>query len=220
MLNSVLSPEMTLSAFLICELTAMVLGLGTALVFLVKDRHTGAFSQALALLPGVVSLVIMLVNGNIGAGLAVAGTFALVRFRSSPGTAKEITGLFIAVAIGLACGMGYVGVAVIFFVLTACYLLLLSGLRFGEEGVRHRNLKITIPENQDYETLFDDLFEQYTTMHELVKVRTTNMGTLYELQYRVMLKDPRHTRELIDAIRCRNGNLTVVCGREAERELM
>ncbi len=220
MLNSILSAQMTLPAFLICELTAMVLGFGTALIFLVRDRHTGAFSQSLALLPGVVTLVIMLVNGNIGAGLAVAGTFALVRFRSAPGSAKEITGLFTAVAIGLACGMGYVGVAVIFFVLMAVYVLALGFFRFGEAGVRHRHLKITVPENVDYDSLFDDLFEEYTSMHELTKVRTTNMGTLYELHYQIELKDPRQIRELVDAIRCRNGNLNIVCSREAEKDLM
>ncbi len=220
MLNSILTAEMTLTQFLICELTAMALGFGMSLIFLIRDRHTGAFSQALALLPGVVTLVIMLVNGNIGAGLAVAGTFALVRFRSAPGTAKEITGLFISVAIGLACGMGYVGAAVIFFLLMAVYVLVLGHFRYGEEGVKHRHLKITVPENVDYETLFDDLFERYTSFHELYKVRTTNMGTLYELHYRIELKDPRHTREFIDEIRCRNGNLNIICGREPERDVM
>lgn len=220
MLNSILSPSMTLSAFLICELTAMALGLGTALIFRFRDQHSGAFSQALALLPPVVSLVIMLVNGNIGAGLAVAGTFALVRFRSAPGSAKEITGLFIAVAIGLACGMGYVGFAALFFALMGLFSLALSLLRFGEERRDARHLKITIPENLDYETLFDDLFREYTSFHELTKVRTSNMGTLYELSYSIRLKDPNHTREFVDAIRCRNGNLNVVCGREADRESM
>ena len=220
MLNSILSAQITLPQFLICELTAMVLGFGTALVFLVRDRHTNAFSQSLALLPGVVTLVIMLVNGNIGAGLAVAGTFALVRFRSAPGSAKEITGLFISVAIGLACGMGYVGVAVIFFVLMSVYVLGLGAARFGEESEKHRHLKITVPENTDYESLFADLLEKYTASHELNKVRTTNMGTLYELQYRVVLKDPRQIREMIDEIRCRNGNLNIVCSREAEKDVM
>ena len=220
MLNSILSAQITLPQFLICELTAMVLGFGTALVFLVRDRHTNAFSQSLALLPGVVTLVIMLVNGNIGAGLAVAGTFALVRFRSAPGSAKEITGLFMSVAIGLACGMGYVGVAVIFFVLMSVYVLGLGAARFGEESEKHRHLKITVPENTDYESLFADLLEKYTASHELNKVRTTNMGTLYELQYRVVLKDPRQIREMIDEIRCRNGNLNIVCSREAEKDVM
>ena len=220
MLDSILSAEMTLPAFLICEVCAMVLGFGVALIYRFRDKHTGAFSQSLALLPAAVSLVIMLVNGNIGAGLAVAGTFALVRFRSAPGSAKEITGLFTSVAIGLACGMGYVGVAALFFLLMAAYVLLLGGLRFGEENSRHRHLKITVPENADYETLFEDLLEQYTSRHELLKVRTTNMGTLYELHYQVDLKDPGHTREMIDAIRCRNGNLNIVLGREAERDVM
>ena len=220
MLNSILSAQITLPQFLICELTAMVLGFGTSLVFLVRDRHTGAFSQSLALLPGVVTLVIMLVNGNIGAGLAVAGTFALVRFRSAPGSAKEITGLFMSVAIGLACGMGYVGVAVLFFVLMSVYVLGLGAARFGEESEKHRHLKITVPENTDYESLFADLLEKYTAFHELTKVRTTNMGTLYELHYRVVLKDPRQIREMIDEIRCRNGNLNIVCSREAEKDVM
>ena len=220
MLNSILTAQITLPQFLICELTAMVLGFGTALVFLVRDRHTNAFSQSLALLPGVVTLVIMLVNGNIGAGLAVAGTFALVRFRSAPGSAKEITGLFISVAIGLACGMGYVGVAVIFFVLMSVYVLGLGAARFGEESEKHRHLKITVPEHTDYESLFADLLEKYTAYHELIKVRTTNMGTLFELQYRVVLKDPRQIREMIDEIRCRNGNLNIVCSREAEKDVM
>ena len=220
MLNSILSAQISLPQFLICELTAMVLGFGTSLVFLARDRHSNTFSQSLALLPGVVTLVIMLVNGNIGAGLAVAGTCALVRFRSAPGSAKEITGLFMSVAIGLACGMGYVGVALIFFVLMSLYVLGLGAVRFGEEGEKHRYLKITVPEDTDYENLFADLLEKYTSFHELNKVRTTNMGTLYELQYRVVLKDPRQIREMIDEIRCRNGNLNIVCSREADREMM
>ena len=220
MLNSILSAQITLPQFLICELTAMVLGFGTALVFLVRDRHTNAFSQSLALLPGVVTLVIMLVNGNIGAGLAVAGTFALVRFRSAPGSAKEITALFFSVAIGIACGMGYVGYAALFFLVMAVYALALGRFRFGEEGGVSRVLKITIPENLEYDALFDDLFREYTTHHELVKVRTTNMGTLYELTYAVELKEPARSKEFIDAIRCRNGNLNISCGRDEDRELM
>ena len=220
MLNSILTAEMTLSQFLICELTAMALGFGISLIFLIRDRHTGAFSQALALLPGVVTLVIMLVNGNIGAGLAVAGTFALVRFRSAPGSAKEITALFFSVAIGIACGMGYVGYAALFFLVMAVYALALGRFRFGEEGGVSRVLKITIPENLEYDALFDDLFREYTAHHELVKVRTTNMGTLYELTYAVELKEPARSKEFIDAIRCRNGNLNISCGRDEDRELM
>ena len=219
-LSSIIPSQMTLTAFLLCELCAVVLGVGTALVFLARDRHSGAFTQALALLPPVVSLVIMMVNGNIGAGLAVAGTFALVRFRSAPGSAKEIAGLFMSVAIGLACGMGYVVFAGIFFVLMASFVLLLARTRFGEANMRQRTLKITIPEDLNYEELFDDLFEKYTLSHELTKVRTTNMGTLYELSYAIELRDTEHTRAFLDDIRCRNGNLNIVCSREADREIM
>ena len=220
MLNSIIPPVMTMAAFLACLLTAIVLGILTSLVFIASSRHSGSWAQSLALLPPVVTLVIMMVNGNIGAGLAVAGTFALVRFRSVPGSAKEIVGLFMTVAIGLACGMGYLGCACIFFVVMAVLVFVLGKLRFGETGRAHRQLKITIPENLDYEDLFDDLFEKYTASHELVKVRTTNMGTLYELTYDIRLKDTQISKEFIDAIRCRNGNLNIICGREADLELM
>ena len=220
MLNSVIPAEMSLSAFLICLGAALLLGLASALVFGWRERHSAAYPQALVLLPAIVTLVIMMVNGNIGAGLAVAGTFALVRFRSAPGSAKEITGLFFAVAIGLACGMGYVALAGIFFVVVAVVALLLERFSFGKAGDRKRQLKITIPENLDYEGLFDDLFAQYTRHHELTRVRTTNMGTLYELSYEIELKDAGISKDFIDAIRCRNGNLNIICGREADREVM
>ena len=208
MLNSIIGGEMSVLSFLLCIFTAMVLGLLAALVFAGRDRHSAAFRQSLALLPPVVAMVIMLVNGNIGAGLAVAGTFALVRFRSAPGSAKEITALFFSVAIGIACGMGYVGYAALFFLVMAVYALALGRFRFGEEGGVSRVLKITIPENLEYDALFDDLFREYTAHHELVKVRTTNMGTLYELTYAVELKEPARSKEFIS------------CGRDEDRELM
>ncbi|MBS1420150.1 MAG: DUF4956 domain-containing protein [Oscillospiraceae bacterium] len=211
---------MSVSAFLICLGTAMVLGVFTSLVFSAKSRHTGSWAQSLALLPPIVTLVIMMVNGNIGAGLAVAGTFALVRFRSVPGTAREITGLFASVAVGLACGMGYVGCALLFFLVMAAFVALLSMLRFGEAGCGEKQLKITIPENLDYEGLFDDLFLEYAKSWELVRVRTTNMGTLFELSYNISLKTPGSSKEFIDAIRCRNGNLNIIFGREADRDMM
>ena len=220
MLNSIIPSVMTLTDFLICIFTAIALGVLTALVFMASGRHSGSWAQSLALLPPVITLVIMMVNGNIGAGLAVAGTFALVRFRSVPGSAKEITGLFMTVAIGLACGMGYVGYAVIFFAVMAVLILVLGKLRFGETGKAQRQMKIMIPENLDYEEIFDDLFEKYTVSHELTKVRTTNMGTLYELTYDIRLRDVSVSKAFIDEIRCRNGNLNVICGREVDVELM
>lgn len=220
MLNSVITGGMTLSAFLICEFAAIVLGLLSSLVFTLRSRHSASFAVTLAVLPAIVSIVIMLVNGNIGAGLAVAGTFAMVRFRSLPGTAREISALFMSVAIGLICGMGYVGIAVIFFVIMAAFVLALTFLHFGASSESYRLLKITIPENLDYDGLFDDIFETYTKTHELVRVKTTNMGTLYELSYDIHLKDKDVSKQFIDELRCRNGNLNVICGREADKDMM
>lgn len=220
MLESVISSSLTLSAFLICSLTSLVLGIGIAYVGMFRSRSTQSYAVALAILPLVVQLVIMLVNGNVGAGVAVAGAFSLVRFRSVPGTAREIGVLFMAMAIGLADGMGYVGLAVLSFVIISAVILLLTVLNFGKKPTCERTLKITIPENLDYEGLFDDIFGQYTRQSELVKVKTTNMGTLYELEYRVVLKSDSVPKEFLDAIRCRNGNLNIVCGRELQKDAM
>ena len=218
MFNSVIPNAMTLSAFLMCIFAALVLGVLTALVFSFRNKHSGSLILALAVLPPIVTLVIMMVNGNIGAGLAVAGTFSLVRFRSAPGTAREICGLFMSTAIGITCGMGYIGIAAVFFLVMAVFLVLLSLFRFGETAASSRQLKITIPENLDYDGLFDDIFEKYTSRHELVRVKTTNMGTLYELTYTINLKAPEVSKQFIDDSRCRNGNLNIICGRESDRD--
>ncbi|MBQ9347629.1 MAG: DUF4956 domain-containing protein, partial [Oscillibacter sp.] len=148
------------------------------------------------------------------------GAFGLVRFRSAPGNAREIGLLFLAMALGLATGMGYLAIAALFFLIMAAVLLLLLTVRFGGEKESERMLKITIPENLDYEGLFDDLFQQYTGSAELERVRTTNMGTLYELEYRIMLKGRTVSKEFMDALRCRNGNLNIVCGRIATKEAL
>lgn len=213
MLSSIIGSEITLSVFAICTAVSLALGIGTALVSMFKSRCSQSFVVALAVLPAIVQIVIMLVNGNIGAGVAVAGAFSLVRFRSAPGSAREIGYVFLAMAIGLATGMGYVVLAVVFFVVIAAVMLLLAAVNFGNKHDSERVLKITIPENLDYDGLFDDLFEKYTKSHELVKVRTSNMGTLYELQYRIVLKSAQPPKAFIDDIRCRNGNLNIICGR-------
>jgi uncharacterized membrane protein YhiD involved in acid resistance len=204
---------------LICLFSAIALGVLTALVFTYKTKHTSSLAMSLAIMPAAVALVIMMVNGNIGAGVAVAGAFTLVRFRSVPGTAKEVAGLFVAMAIGLACGMGYVAVAGVFFVVMAVFVLVLSTVQFGEDKGSSKQLKITIPENLDYDGLFDDLFEKYTKSSELQRIKTTNMGTLYELTYDVTLNNDGDTKAFLDELRCRNGNLNIVLGRVADKEL-
>lgn len=220
MLNSILDGGTTVSAFLICAAVSLVLGLGTAFISMYKSKCTQSFAVTLAVLPAIVQVVIMLVNGNIGAGVAVAGTFSLVRFRSAPGTAKEIGVIFLAMTIGLATGMGYLLLAAVLFAIVALTLLLLTKLGFSKESQEERILKVTIPENLDYDGLLDDLLDSYTKSWSLGRVKTTNMGTLYELQYRVALSGGVMPKELFDEIRCRNGNLGIVCGRENQMETL
>ena len=218
MLNSILGTELTLTSFLICTGVSLLLGVGTALVAGSRSRSTQSLAVTLAILPAVVQAVIMLVNGSIGAGIAVAGAFSLVRFRSAPGTAREIAAIFLAMAIGLATGMGYVGLAALLFLILAGAMLALTALRFGQKEDAGRILKITIPEDLDYDGLFDDLFERYTTAHTLEKVKTTNMGTLYELRYRITLRQEPVPQVFLDELRCRNGNLNITCCREETHE--
>ena len=218
MLNSILGTELTLTSFLICTGVSLLLGVGTALVAGYRSRSTQSLAITLAILPAVVQAVIMLVNGSIGAGIAVAGAFSLVRFRSAPGTAREIAAIFLAMAIGLATGMGYVGLAVLLFLILAGAMLALTALRFGQKEDAGRILKITIPEDLDYDGLVDDLFERYTTAHTLEKVKTTNMGTLYELRYRITLRQEPVPKVFLDELRCRNGNLNITCCREESHE--
>ena len=216
MLNSIIGTELTASSFFICTAVSLLLGVGTALVAMYRAHTTQSFAVTLAILPAVVQLVIMLVNGNLGAG--VAGAFSLVRFRSAPGTAREIGALFLAMALGLATGMGYVWLAALAFVVLGAVMLLLTAVNFGAPRASERVLKVTIPEGLDYEGLFDDLFEQYTSSHTLERVRTSNMGTLYELTYRVTLPGETVPKAFLDDLRCRNGNLNITCGREAAKD--
>ena len=205
MLNSILGSELTLVSFLICTAVSLLLGVGTALVSMYRSRTTQSFAVTLAILPAVVQLVIMLVNGNLGAGVAVAGAFGA---------------LFLAMAIGLATGMGYVWLAVMVFAIVSAVMLLLTAVNFGGADEHKRVLRITIPESLDYDGLFDDLFEKYTKSCVLERVKTSNMGTLYELTYRVTLPDDHAPKAFLDELRCRNGNLNITCGREATKDAL
>lgn len=213
MFNSVILNGITLISFLICTGVSLVLGLLVALCFSFRSQFSKSFSVTLAILPAIVQIIIMMVAGSIGAGVAVAGTFSLVRFRSEPGTARQIGALFLAVALGIACGMGYVALAASFFVIVTLFFLLLTAVNFGQQAGAQRDLRITIPEDLDYEGIFDDIFALYTSTHTLERIKTTNMGTLYELRYTVTLKSETQIKSFLDAIRTRNGNLTVICGR-------
>jgi len=197
--------------FLLCLGTALVLGLVLALCYMLRNRYTKSFVVTLSLLPAVVCVVIMMVNGNVGAGVAVAGAFSLVRFRSVPGTAKEICALFLAMGIGLIAGMGYLAFAALFAVVMGLAFVLYNALDMGtaKNSVLYKTLNVTIPEDLDYSQIFDDIFAQYTKDHSLVRVKTTNMGSMFRLTYQITLKDPAKEKEMIDQLRCRNGNLEI-----------
>jgi len=197
--------------FLLCLGTALVLGLVLALCYMLRNRYTKSFVVTLSLLPAVVCVVIMMFNGNVGAGVAVAGAFSLVRFRSVPGTAKEICALFLAMGIGLIAGMGYLAFAALFAVVMGLAFVLYNALDMGtaKNSVLYKTLNVTIPEDLDYSQIFDDIFAQYTKDHSLVRVKTTNMGSMFRLTYQITLKDPAKEKEMIDQLRCRNGNLEI-----------
>ena len=195
--------------FLLCVGVSLAIGLFLTLCNSFRNRPSKSFVATIAILPTIVCVVIMMVNGNIGAGVAVAGAFGLVRFRSLPGTAREIAMLFLAMCAGLICGMGYLGYAVLFSLIMGLICVVYSVMNLG--GAKNsRTLSITIPEDLDYTEVFTDLLKEYTTSWELEQVRTTNMGTMFRLTYYVVLKDISKEKELMDKLRCRNGNLEVM----------
>lgn len=217
--NSVLSNQSTASftegSFFLCLSASIAFGLIIAFVYSFKNSTSKSFVMTLALLPAIVQVVIMLVNGSIGAGIAVMGAFNLVRFRSVPGSAKEICSIFLAMAVGLATGMGYLLLAGILVVVICTIQLIFSFIKIGDKTSVKKELRITIPESLDYTGVFDELFEQYTKSNELVEVKTANMGSLYKLRYIVILKEQSQEKQFIDDLRCRNGNLEISCCRAA-----
>lgn len=191
-------------------------GLLLALAYMVGTRYTKSFEATLALLPAVVCVIIMMVNGNIGTGVAVAGTFNLVRFRSVPGSAKEIGAIFLAMGTGLVMGMGYIGYGFVIAMMLGGVSVLYHLVNFGsgKKSACYKTLHITIPEDLDYTGVFDDLLQRYTNRCELSQVKTTNMGSLLRLTYQLTLRDPKLEKEFIDQLRCRNGNLEITVSRQ------
>lgn len=201
----------TMTGFLLPVGASLILGLLLAVIHMYKNRYSKSFVATLAILPAIVCVVIMAVNGNIGAGVAVAGAFSLVRFRSAPGTAKEIGALFLAMTAGLLTGMGYILYAALFTAIIGMVILIYQALGFGDgKGDElKKSLRVTIPEDLDYTGVFDEVFEKYTTDHKLVSSKTSNMGSMFKLTYDVTLKTADIEKEFIDKLRCRNGNLEI-----------
>lgn len=199
----------SIKIYLICMAVSLILGVAVAAIYMFQNTYSKGFVVTLALMPAIVQMVIMLVNGNLGTGVAVMGAFSLVRFRSVPGTAKEISSIFLAMAVGLATGMGYIGIAIVFVGIMGVVNIVFSISKFGECDDSLRRLRITIPESLDYTGVFNDIFEEYLKKWELTQVKTTNMGSLFKLEYQITIKDVKQEKKMIDAIRSRNGNLEI-----------
>ena len=216
-LDTDMTSVISVSDFLLCVGCALVIGLILAGAYMYGTKYTKSFVATLALLPAVVCVVIMMVNGNVGTGVAVAGAFSLVRFRSVPGSAKEIGAIFLAMCSGLVAGMGYLAYALLSAVILGGIMLIYNRMDFGtkKNAERYKTLHITIPEDLDYSGVFDKILKKYTTEYEVVQIKTTNMGSLFKLTYNLILKDPGKEKELIDELRCRNGNLEInICRQE------
>ena len=212
------SVTISIKDFLLCVGVALVLGIFLAVVYAVKSRYTKSFLITLGILPAVVCIVIMMVNGNVGAGVAVAGAFSLVRFRSAAGTAKEIAVIFLAMAAGLVCGMGYLAYAVLFTLIIGVIFLALQFIKIPQSKsvLKQKTLRITIPEDLDYTSIFNDIFDKYTTEYKLTNVKTSNMGSLFKLTYHLTEKDIAKEKEMIDELRIRNGNLEISISEQEE----
>lgn len=213
--DTVIEGALTLEDYLICTAVAFVCGIIVTFAASYKSKLTKSFAMSLVMLAPIIETVILMVNGNIGTGIAVAGAFSLVRFRSVAGRAREITLIFLVMTAGLACAAGYVAIAILFSIILCVALIILARLPMRSE--KELELRITIPETLNFSETFEDLFSQYTKKHELVSVKTSNMGSLYKLLYKIELTDGGTSKEFIDQLRCRNGNLEITLASAPER---
>ncbi len=213
--SSIFTGSLTLGQFMLAIVASMFMGLILSIVFMYRNTYTRSFISALVLIPAVETVVIMLVNDNLGVGLSVAGSFALIRFRSVKGNAKELVAVFIAMTIGIICGTGYVALAAVFTLLLCTVMFALNLTGFGQMSENERYLKITIPESLNYDEIFDDVLNEYASSWQLESIKTLTLGSLFRLDYTLTMKDPFRMKKMIDELRTRNGNLEIMCSRPA-----
>ena len=206
----------TAGDIIVCSIVSVVLGVLIALIFHFVGATSKSYKTSLVILPLLVQAVIMMVNGNLGTSVAVLGAFSLVRFRSVPGNSKEICGVFFAMAAGLATAMGCLVFAATLTIVVGVIFIVCEKL-FNGFNTNQKALRITIPENLDYTSVFDDIFSRYTKKAELINVKTTNMGSMFELKYMIDVKADINEKQMIDEIRCKNGNLTVICSHNLQQ---
>lgn len=213
--SSIFTSTFTLGQFLIAVLASMVLGFVVSIYYMFRNTYSKSFVPSLILIPAIECVVIIMINGNMGAGIAVAGSFALIRFRSARGSAKDLTAIFMAMAIGIICGTGYIGIAVLFTLIVCAVGMFLSFVKYGECDGQMRYLKITVPENLNYDEAFEEVLDNYCSSYEIEKVKTLSLGSLFRVDYSIVMKDTSKIKAMIDDLRIRNNNLEIVCGKEA-----
>ncbi len=213
--SSVIDTDFTLNTYLLCIFIALICGGVAALAAGYKTSVSKGFLTAVVLMPAIVATVIIMVNGNVGTGVAVMGAFSLIRFRSVPGKARDIVSIFLVMAAGLACAAGYVYIALMFTVIISLVMVLLTNLPMKES--RALDLHITVPESLSFTDAFEEVFGKYTSSHRLVRVKTSNMGSLYKLYYAVELNNKACEKQFIDDLRCLNGNLEISLCESSER---
>jgi hypothetical protein len=219
MLNSIFSEtasSVELSSILLCSIISIILGIVIALTHKQTSKYNKNFLVTLSILPLLVQTIIIMVNGNLGTSVAIMGAFSLVRFRSLPGTSKEILSVFFAMTVGLATGMGHLVFAIIITIIGSLAIFILSKVALFNKNKKEKILKIMIPENLDYTNVFDDIFETYTEKVELEQVKTTNMGSMFDLSYRIILNENVNEKEFLDDLRVKNGNLKVMISHPIE----
>ena len=213
--SSIFTSTFTLGQFLIAVLASMVLGFVVSIYYMFRNTYSKSFVPSLILIPAIECVVIIMINGNMGAGIAVAGSFALIRFRSARGSAKDLTAIFMAMAIGIICGTGYIGIAVLFTLIVCAVGMFLSFAKYGECDGKMRYLKITVPENLNYDEAFEEVLDNYCSSYEIEKVKTLSLGSLFRVDYSIVMKDTSKIKAMVDDLRIRNNNLEIVCGKEA-----
>ena len=214
--NSILTEGFSVGVYLLCLLFAGLCGTFAGLALSREGTASRSFLISLVVLPIIVTTVILMVNDNVGTGIAVAGAFSLVRFRSAPGKARDISAIFLVMTAGLACAAGYIAISLLFTLIASGVILLLSRIPMSCD--RFVALHVTVPESIHFADAFDDLFDQYTKSRRLLKAKTSNMGSLYKLDYKIEMKDPSTVQEFLDAMRCRNGNLEIAILNDTEGE--
>ena len=211
--TSTVADTLSISSTLAVILSAILLGLIISRIYILTHKREGfspSFSITLIMLPAIISIIILLVGNNVARAFSLAGAFSLIRFRSAPGDPKDIAYVFFTLGTGLACGMGYIGYAAVFVIIMCIVMVVLTFINYGTAKNSLMQLKITIPEDVDYQGLFDEIFDEYTKNYTLQKVKTTDFGALFELLYTLTLKENADQKKFIDRLRCRNGNLNII----------